>query len=100
MHLPFQEEQGYGNWAQYPEPSNVITRPGVRQQLSVFSFKGILREERSILLNDEVIPLYQIMTRKTKTLIYSIVNGVIAVCTRYHVSQSICSKVGVKITRI
>ena len=43
-------------------------------------------EERSILLNDEVIPLCQIMTRKTKTLIYSIVNGVIGVCMRYHVS--------------
>lgn len=57
------------------------------------SSKEYSGEERSILLNDEVIPLYQIMTRKTKTLIYSIVNGVIAVCTRYHVSQSIYSKV-------
>ena len=50
------------------------------------SSKEYSEEERSILLNDEVIPLYQIMTRKTKTLIYSIVNGVIGVCTRYHVS--------------
>lgn len=64
------------------------------------SSKEYSEEERSILLNDEVIPLYQIMTRKTKTLIYSIVNGVIGVCTRYHVSQSIYSKLGVKITRI
>ena len=50
------------------------------------SSKESSKEERSILLNDEVIPLCQIMTRKTKTLIYSIVNGVIGVCMRYHVS--------------
>ena len=52
------------------------------------SWKESSEEGRSILLNDELIPLCQMMTRKAKKLILmqSIVKGVIGVYTRYRVS--------------
>ena len=50
------------------------------------SRKGLSEEGRNILLNDDLIPLCQIMTRKAEPFIHSIVNSIIGVDTRYQES--------------
>lgn len=50
------------------------------------SWKGLSEEGRSILLNDDLMHLCLIMTRKTEQLICSIVDGIIGVHTRYQES--------------
>lgn len=52
----------------------------------MISWKGLSEEGRSILLNDDLMPLCQIMTKKAEQLTYSIVNGIIGEHTRYQES--------------